>query len=88
MDYETPHPHDLQNVGPLASSLSHLLPWGEGARNFNFPLQGERVSAMCRRVRGYFGCGFAALWYFGPNYAFGTGWRFPNSSRTRISFRQ
>ena len=27
---ETPHPHDLQNVGPPTSSLGHLLPTGEG----------------------------------------------------------
>ena len=24
--YETPHPHDRQNVGPPTSSLGHLLP--------------------------------------------------------------
>ena len=30
LDYETPHPHDKQNVGPPASSLGHLLPKGEG----------------------------------------------------------
>ena len=26
----TPYPHNKQNVGPPASSLSHLLPTGEG----------------------------------------------------------
>jgi len=63
MVYEIPHPHDLQNVGPLASSPSHLLP-GEKERKNSLSLsRGERVSAMCRQVRGYFGCGFAALRY-------------------------
>ena len=30
MDYETPHPHDVQNVGPPTSYLGHVLPKGEG----------------------------------------------------------
>src|SRR5208282_2935395 len=57
MDYETPHP---------TSFLGHLLPKGEG-RVFPTLSRGERVSAMCRRVRGQltdFGCGRqAALRY-------------------------
>jgi hypothetical protein len=54
LDYETPHP---------TSFLGHLLPKGEG-RVFLALSRGERVSAMCRRVRGQstdFGCGSAVL---------------------------
>ena len=59
MAYETPHPHDLQNVGPLASSLSHLLPWGEGTEKLPFPLPwGEGAGhvptgegSLCLRLR-------------------------------------
>jgi hypothetical protein len=53
MDYETPHPHDLQNVGPPTSFLGHLLPQGEGKVSPTLS-RGERVSAVCRRVRGHF----------------------------------
>src|SRR5271169_4100712 len=56
-DFETPHP---------TSFLGHLLPKGEG-RVFPTLSRGERVSAMCRGVRGQstnFGCGRqAALRY-------------------------
>src|SRR5271157_1294964 len=56
---ETPHP---------ASSLGHLLPQGEGKEPHILALsRGERVSALCRQVRGHFtrqrprNCGSAAL---------------------------
>ena len=48
---KTPHPHDVQNVGPPTSSLGHLLPKGEGM-GFSTLSRGERVAAMRRRVRG------------------------------------
>jgi hypothetical protein len=50
----TPHPHHLQSVGPPPSYLGHPLPTGEGwIMTFSLSL-GERVAAMCRRVRGHF----------------------------------
>jgi hypothetical protein len=46
-------PEGEGKVLPKNQSLGHAIPEGEGKENFSLSL-GERVSAMCRRVRGHF----------------------------------